>query len=178
MNSQTLPFRTRFNPEPGITTNTYGASKVDLSKQEETDIYAVMRKYNVTPEQFEQRTRPEHELFIDTTIIPKNMTLSQAVEFKNQFVDYFQAAPAKFRRLFKDNPDNFYLAYKQGEYENLIKYGALTQEQVNQQKEAIKAELRPMQDKIAAYETQIAEERAKNERLNALLNANEAKKVD
>lgn len=178
MNTAKLPFRTRFDAKKGIVTNTKKISKVDLSKQEETDIYAVMRKYNVTPEQFEQRTKPVHELFIDTTIIPKNMTLSEAIEFKNQFVDYFQAAPAKFRRLFKDNPDNFYLAYKQGEYENLIKYGALTQEQVNQQKEAIKAEMRPIQDKITAYEKQLADERAKNERLNALLNANEDKKVD
>lgn len=178
MTSTQLIFRTRFTPKKGIVTNTEGVSKVDLSKQEETDIYAVMRKYNVTPEQFEQRTKPEHELFIDTTLTPKNMTLSQAVEFKNQFVDYFQAAPAKFRRLFKDNPDNFYLAYKQGEYDNLIKYGALTQEQVNQQKEAIKAELRPMEDKIASYEKALDEERSRNERLTALLNSNEGKKVD
>lgn len=178
MTSTQLPFKTRFTPEKGIVTNTQGPSKVDLSKQEETDIYAVMRKYNVTPEQFEQRTKPEHEIFIDTTILPKNMTLSEAVEFKNKFVDYFQAAPAKFRRLFKDNPDNFYLAYKQGEYDDLIKYGALTQKQVDEQKNAIKAELRPMEDKIAAYEKQINEERAKNERLNALLNAQQGKTLD
>lgn len=166
-----IPFYTRFNPPENVYNDQIDkVSKTDTSKQEETDVYALMAKYGVSHTKLGMMTKPEHELFIDTTIIPKNMTLSDAIEFKNQFVDYFYNAPAKFRKLFKDNPDEFYLAYKQGEYDRLINAGALTQEQVEIQKNAIKAELQPMQDKITQYEALLTEERAKNERLNAVLN--------
>lgn len=115
-------------------------------------------------------TRPKEELFLDTTIVPNNLTFSEAVELKNKFVDYFEAAPARFRKLFHDNPDEFYHAYRQGEYDKLISAGALTQEQVIQQKNAIKAELQPMQDKITKYENLLKEEQAKNERLSKIIN--------
>lgn len=165
------PFYTRFKPPVGIVTNVTGPSKTDASKMEETDVYALMAKYGVTHSKLGLMTKPERELFIDTTVVPKNMTLMEAVELKNEFVDYFEKAPARFRKVFHDNPDEFYLAYKQGEYDKLLNSGALTQEQIQIQKDAIKAELQPIQDKIIQYETQLNEERLKNERLNALINA-------
>lgn len=164
-----IPFFTKFNPPEPIITNELGPSKTDTSKQEQTDIYAIMAKYGVSHTRIQQMTKPEHELFIDTSILPKNMTFAEAVELKNKFKDYFQAAPAKFRKLFKDNPDEFYEAYRQGEYNMLINAGALTEEQINIQKNAIKAELQPIEDKIAKYEADLATERSKNERLNSLL---------
>lgn len=171
MNLKETPFYTRYNPPENVVNDQINKiSKTDTSKLEETDIYALMKKYGVSHTKLGIMTKPEHELFIDTTIIPRNMTRSEAIELKNKFVDYFKAAPAQFRKLFKDNPDEFYHSYLNGEYDSLINSGALTREQIEIQKNAIKDEMRPMQDKISEYENLLKEERTKNERLNALLN--------
>lgn len=174
MKKEITKFYTRFDVPENLTTNTKLPSKTDATKMEETDIYALINKYGI--KSLINKGKPEQELFIDTTILPKNMTLSEAVELKNTFTEYFEQAPAKFRKLFKDNPDEFYLAYKQGEYDRLLEAGALTTEQIAMQKDAIKAELQPMQDKIKNYEDLLKEERAKNERLNAVLNAQQNSK--
>lgn len=132
-------FATRYNPNKGIVTNSTEDSMTDITMQADTDIYALIDKYGI--KSLLQKTKPEHELFIDTTIIPKNMTLAEAINIKNNFTEYFENAPATFRKLFKDNPDNFYEAYRAGEYDTLIKSGALTENQVRIQKEQIKKEL-------------------------------------
>lgn len=118
----------------------------DFSCQQDTDIYALINKYGI--KSLIDKGKPEKELFIDTTIIPKNMTLQEATALKAEFDEYFRQAPALFRKTFKDNPDEFYLAYKQGEYDKLITQGALTEAQVNLQKEAIKAERRSIYREI------------------------------
>lgn len=161
-------FKTKYEPPKTIVTNTVMPSKTDTTKAETTDIYALIEKYGI--KSLINKNRPDTELYIDTTIIPKNMTLAEAVQTKRDFEKYFREAPSKFRKLFKDNPDEFYLAYTQGEYDRLISAGALTKEQVELQKNALKEEMRPLTDKILQYETSLKEEKAKNERLNALLN--------
>lgn len=131
-------FATRFTPVKTIITNETGDTKTDQSKGDLTNIYALINKYGV--EALIDKGKPEHELFIDTTIIPRKMTLAEANNLKKQFDEYFKNAPAIFRKTFKDNPDEFYNAYRQGEYDTLIRSGALTNEQINLQKEALKKE--------------------------------------
>lgn len=132
-------FSTKFNPPASIPTNSTGDSMTDITLQMDTDVYALIDKYGI--KSLMQKTKPEHELFIDTTILPKNMTLAEAVRLKNNFTEYFEQAPATFRKLFKDNPDNFYEAYRAGEYNTLLTSGALTKEQIQIQKNQIKQEL-------------------------------------
>lgn len=129
-----------------IYTNSTEQSMTDLSMQADTEIYTLIEKYGI--DTVWNKNRPENELFIDTTILPKNMTLAQALELKKQFTEYFEKAPAKFRKLYRDNPDEFYLAYKQGEYERLINSGALTEEQIKIQKQEIIKENTNIKDLI------------------------------
>lgn len=127
-------------------TNSTEESMTDLTFQADTEVYALIEKYGI--KSLMNKNKPEQELFIDTTILPKNMTLAEAMELKNNFTEYFEKAPAKFRKLFHDNPDEFYLAYKQGEYDKLISTGALTEEQVYLQKQAILQENTNLKDLI------------------------------
>ena len=133
-----MKFATKFTPPEVITTDETGETCTDISQREDTDIYALINKYGINS--LIDKGRPENELFIDTTIIPRNMTLAEANKLKSDFNEYFAKAPAKFRKLFKDNPDEFYNAYRQGEYDKLLSSGALTEEQIKLQKNAIKAE--------------------------------------
>lgn len=160
-------FKTRYNDFKRPITNSENFSRTDKTQYQETDIYCLIQKYGI--KSLMNKNKPEHELYIDTTIVPK--TLQEAINIRNEFENYFAQAPARFRKLFHDNPHEFYLAYRQGEYDKLLSSGALTQEQINLQKNAIKKELQPLNDKIAEYEKLLKEETDKNERLNALLNS-------
>lgn len=164
-----MQFATKFRPPEKISTHGDGASVTDASKLAETDIYALIHKYGIQSLMY--KNKPEQELYIDTTILPQHMTRAEAMQQLNSFKEYFAKAPARFRKLFGDNPDEFYQAYRQGDFDKLIETGALTREQVEIQKEAIKAEMQPIKDKITEYENLLKEEKSRNERLNAIINA-------
>lgn len=139
-------FKTGLDPVEIEPTNSTEQSKCDLSQQADTEIYSLIEKYGI--KSIWNKDRPEQELFIDTTILPKNMTLAEAMQLKEEFTTYFKNAPAKFRKLYHDSPDEFYLAYKQGEYERLIYSGALTEEQIAIQKQEILRENSSLKDMI------------------------------
>lgn len=82
---------------------------------------------------------PENALMIDTTVFPEKLSQKDALLLEEKFYDYFRNAPAYFRKIFKDNPSEFYHAYKQGEYDQLLRTGALTEKQIELKNEAIAA---------------------------------------
>lgn len=143
-----MKFRTKYDEPIHLATNTTTLSATDASKQEETDIYALIKKYGI--KSLMNKNQPEHELYIDTTIMPKNMTLQEAINLRNDFNEYFASAPAAFRKIFKDNPDNFLEAYRQGEYNQLFNAGALTKEQIELARKAQADELSDIRNTIYA----------------------------
>lgn len=160
-----MQFNTIFNYEKSKSVEIKHTDEIltDFTCQQDTDIYALINKYGI--KSLIDKGKPEKELFIDTTILPKNLTLQEATALKADFDEYFRNAPALFRKTFKDNPDEFYLAYKHGEYDKLIEQGALTEAQVNLQKEAIKAERRSIYREI---DNEIKMEGETNELKNTL----------
>lgn len=121
-------------------------TQTDFSCQADTDIYALIDKYGI--KSLMAQNRPEHELYIDTSVIPRNMTLQDALKMKKDFDEYFKQMPATVRKVFGDNADNMYLRYKQGEFDELIKHGILSKEQIEIQKQAIKEERRNIYHEI------------------------------
>lgn len=156
--TQNTPFATRFDKVKQINTIKDHTTRTDKTKISETNIYNLIDKYGV--KSLMQKQRPEHELFIDTTVLPKNLSLAEAIEQKNQFTEYFKAAPAPFRKIFKDNPDQFYESYKLGEFDKLLETGAMTQSQIDMQIKAIK------NSKYDIYREILKEEELKNAKEN------------
>ncbi len=99
----------------------------DKSSAQETDIYYCLNKYGATT--LLNKTINEQFMYLDNT--NRNLTLDEAVHQREQLNEYFINMPAKCRKVFGDNFDNFVEKYKSGDLNDFLKTGTLSQEQVN-----------------------------------------------
>lgn len=110
-------------------THTTQESKTDRSQQEEVDIYKVIEKYNATG--IIPKTRNEEPMYLDHTGLT-GLTLDEVMRQRQQMEEYFYNMPAKVRKIFGDNIDEFVGKYRNGDFNNFIETGALTEKQIDE----------------------------------------------
>lgn len=109
-------------------TKTVGDSMTDQSQQEECDIYSCLKKYGITT--LVNKTQAQEFMYLDNT--NRNLTLDEAVRQRNQMNEYFKQQPARVRKIFGDNVDNFIEKYKAGQFDEMLQTGILNEEMVRQ----------------------------------------------
>lgn len=147
-------FKTRFTEIPEAEkrkgTIIKGDSMTVQSSAEDTEIYTMIEKY--TTSGIAPKLKNENPLYIDTTVIPQNLDLKEAINLRNEMENYFKNMTALSRKRFGDSFDEFYERYKSGDWKEFTETNVFTQEQVNemsnnreqliqQQKDQLKQEL-------------------------------------
>lgn len=99
-------------------------SKTNQSSAEDCDIYKCIEKYGI---QALMRKTEATELFYDD-LRNRPKTLDEAMRLQKNLTEYFKQQPAKVRKSFGDNPQEFYHKYRKGDFNNFIKQGILNDE--------------------------------------------------
>ena len=103
-----------------------GESMTDTSQAEDSEIYSCIEKYGIQSLMRQSKANEEYLNYRDNR---EDMTLDEAVRYKEEMGEYFKQMPARARKVFGDNPDIFYEKYKRGEFDQLMETGAMTPEQ-------------------------------------------------
>lgn len=102
-------------------------SITDASQAIDVDIYACIEKYGI--DSLRRKYEADTQMFLDVSKT-FNLTVDEAVEQQNQMLEYFETMPARARKVFGDNPDIFVQKYRNGDFNDFIKTGALNEEQI------------------------------------------------
>lgn len=134
--------------------------KANQSRAEEVDIKKVIEKYGIMP--IEMLNIAKQPLFIDN--LGSELTYNERLKQIQEVEDYYDTQlPAKVRKAFNDNKDNFYNALITGNYEKFIDYKILEKEQIAE----IESKRNAKKLKISQLENQLANTQAELDSLKA-----------
>lgn len=105
-----------------------GESLTDQSQAEDTDIYVCLRKYGI--QTLVNQTQAKEYLYLDNT--NRNMTLDEAVRRRQELNEYFLQQPARVRKVFGDDVNQFIEKYNRGDFEDFKTTGILNEEIITQ----------------------------------------------
>jgi len=103
------------NNEPSVT---------DKSLAQDVDIYACIEKYGIGT--LMRKTQANEYLYADTTTKPKN--LHEALQQRKQLDEYFKQQPASVRKQFGDSAEEFIYKFQNGDFNEMISTGILSEE--------------------------------------------------
>lgn len=128
--------------------------KANQDRALECDIKSVIEKYGIMP--IELLNKAKEPLFIDNLDIEGN--LNEKIQMRNRMDDYFETLPAKVRKEFNDDKNNFYSSLITGNYDKMIENGILERTQAEQfeaKRQAKNLKIQELQNNVSKLEGEL-----------------------
>lgn len=118
-------FRTKYETV-GRKVGIYGTAEsvTDKSLTQDAEIYSCLEKYGM--QAMINKSKAKEELYLDNT--NRNMSMADALRVKEEINEYFKNLPAKARKVFGDNVEQFYFKWKNNELDDMIETGVISAE--------------------------------------------------
>lgn len=102
-------------------------SLTNQDSEKEVNIHKVIERYGIKA--LMEKNKPEEEMYIDLNFY-EEMDLNSILEYRKKTEEYYNQLPAKIRKEFGDDYNEFWQRYTDGKLDNFVEKGIISEESV------------------------------------------------
>ena len=139
--------------------------KANQERALECDIKKIIEKYGLIPA--ELLNVAKEPLYLEN--YGESMSINEKLQEKYKVKQYFESLPAKLRKEYDDDVDNFYLKIKANEIENMIGRKIFTEEYaqtITEKNNAINEQIKNLENQIKNLKGEINNEHQTEKNIN------------